>query len=95
MLSSYKQLYTCVQKKPNFLNNAQTSTEGALQLLSGLIRRTACARVQFSECSSTTNTHSETGQMAVCCLNLPLGALSSRSAPSMLVGVLLKKFSFF
>ena len=30
--------------------------------------------------------------MAVCCQNLPLGALSSRSAPSMLVGELFKKF---
>jgi hypothetical protein len=33
--------------------------------------------------------------MAVCCQNLPLGALSSRSAPSMLVGELFKKLSFF
>jgi lysophospholipid acyltransferase (LPLAT)-like uncharacterized protein len=30
--------------------------------------------------------------MAVCCQNLPLGALSSRSAPSVLVGTLFKKF---
>jgi hypothetical protein len=30
--------------------------------------------------------------MAVCCKNLPLGALSSRCAPSMLVGELFKKF---
>jgi hypothetical protein len=29
--------------------------------------------------------------MAVCCKNLPLGALSSRSAPSMLVGAVFKK----
>jgi hypothetical protein len=43
-----------------------------------VIRRTTCARAQFSGCSSTTNTHSETGQMAVCCQNLMLGALSSR-----------------
>jgi hypothetical protein len=28
--------------------------------------------------------------MEVCCQNLPLGALSSRSAPSVLVGALLK-----
>jgi len=30
--------------------------------------------------------------MAVCCQNLPLGELSSRSAPSVLVGELFKKF---
>jgi hypothetical protein len=61
----------------------------------GLIRRTACARAQFGGCSSTTNAHSETGQMAVCCQNLPLGALSSRSAPSLLVDELLKTFGLF
>jgi hypothetical protein len=33
--------------------------------------------------------------MAVCCQNLPLGALSSRSAPSLLVGALFKKFGLF
>ena len=33
--------------------------------------------------------------MAVCCQNLPLGALSSRSAFSVLVGGLFKKFSLF
>jgi hypothetical protein len=33
--------------------------------------------------------------MSVCCQNLPLGALSSRSAPSVLVGELFKKFLFF
>jgi hypothetical protein len=54
------------------------------KLLVGLIRRTACARA-----------HSETGQMAVCRQNLPLGALSSRSAPSVMAGELLKKFGFF
>jgi hypothetical protein len=42
-----------------------------------------------------TNAHNETGQMAVCCQNLPLGALSSRSTPSVLVGKLFKKLSFF
>jgi hypothetical protein len=43
-----------------------------------------------------TNAHSETGQMAICCQNLPLGDLSSRSAPSVLVGELFKKVrSFF
>jgi hypothetical protein len=60
-----------------------------------LIRRTACAPDQFSGCSSTTNTHSEMGQMAVCCQNLTLGALSSRSALSLLVGALFKKVSLF
>jgi hypothetical protein len=61
----------------------------------GLIRRTACACAQFSGCSSTTNAHSKMGQMAVCCQNLPLRALSSRSTPSMLVGELFKKFGLF
>ena len=60
-----------------------------------LIQRTACARAQFNGCSSTTNTHSETRQMTVCCQNLTLGALSSRSVLSMLVGALFKKVSFF
>jgi len=46
-------------------------------------------------CSSTTNAHSETGQMAICCQNLPLGALSSHSALSVLVGELFKKFGLF
>jgi len=32
---------------------------------------------------------------AVCCQNLPLGALSSHSAPSVLVGALFKKFGLF
>jgi hypothetical protein len=33
--------------------------------------------------------------MAVCCQNLPLGALNSRSASSMLVGELFKNFGIF
>jgi hypothetical protein len=33
--------------------------------------------------------------MAVCCQNLPLGALSSRSAHSVLVGALFKKVALF
>jgi hypothetical protein len=33
--------------------------------------------------------------MAVCWPNLPLGALSSRSGPSVLVGALFKKFGLF
>ena len=60
-----------------------------------LIRRIACARSQFSRCSSTTNAHSETGRMAVCSQHLALGALSSRSGLSMLVGALFKKFGLF
>jgi len=35
------------------------------------------------------------GQIVVCCQNLPLGEISSRSAPSVLVGELFKKFSLF
>jgi hypothetical protein len=62
---------------------------------SGLIRRTFYACAQFSRCSSTTNARSETAQMAVCCQNLPPGALSSRSSPSLLVGELFKKFDLF
>jgi hypothetical protein len=54
-----------------------------------------CARTQFSGCSSTTNFYSETEQMTVCCQNLTLGALSSPSALSMLVGALFKKFGLF
>jgi hypothetical protein len=60
-----------------------------------LIRRKVCAHAQFSGCSSTTNAHSETGQTAVCYQNLMLGALSSRSALSALVGSLFKKFCLF
>jgi len=50
---------------------------------------------QFSGCSSTTNVHSETGQMAVCCQNLTLGALRNRSALSVLVCALFKEFGLF
>jgi hypothetical protein len=61
-----------------------------------LIRQTACARAQFSGCSSTTNAHSETGQLAVWCQNLTLGALSNRRAFPLLVGALFKiSVSFF
>ena len=60
-----------------------------------LIRRTACAHAQFSGYSSTTNAHSEMGQMAICCQNLTLGAVSSHSMLSLLVGALFKKFSLF
>jgi hypothetical protein len=60
-----------------------------------LIQRTVCAHAQFSGCSSTTNSHSESGQMAVCCRNLMLGALHSHSALSVMVGTLFKNFSHF
>jgi hypothetical protein len=60
-----------------------------------LIRGTACPCAQFSRCCPMTNSHSETGQMAVCCQNLMLGALSSCSLPSVLVGALFKKFGLF
>jgi uncharacterized integral membrane protein len=60
-----------------------------------LIRRTVCARAQFSGWSSTTNAHSETNQMAFCFQNLTLDALSSRSALSVLVGAPFKKFGLF
>jgi hypothetical protein len=60
-----------------------------------LTRRTTCARTQFSGCSSTTNAHSEMEQMAICCQSLTLGALSRRSALSMLVGTLFKNFDLF
>jgi hypothetical protein len=53
------------------------------------------ARAQFSGCISTTNADSETGQIAVCCQNLTLGALNSRSALSLLFGALFKKFGLF
>ena len=42
-----------------------------------LIRRTVCAGAQFSGCSSTTNVHIETEQMAVYFQNLTSGAVSS------------------
>ena len=73
----------------------QATDNNMHKLFAGLIRRTTCARAQFSGCSSTTNAHSETGQMAVCCQRLPLGALSSRSAPFVLVGALFKKIGLF
>jgi len=60
-----------------------------------LIQRTACARAQFSGCSSMTNAHSKMEQMAVCCQNLTLGVLSRCSTLSVLVVVLFKKFCLF
>jgi hypothetical protein len=73
----------------------QSCSSSSFIVTLSLIQQTACARAQFSRCSSMTNADSETRQMAVCCQNLPLGALSSRSALSVLVGVLIKKFSLF
>ena len=78
---------------------ARTHTHTVLQssfiVIFSLIRRTACACAQFSGCSSTTNAHSEMGQMAVFCQNLTLGALSSCSVLSVLVGALFRKFGLF
>jgi len=60
-----------------------------------LIRQTACACAQFSGYSSTTNVHSETGQVAVCSQNLMLDVRSSCSVLFVLVGILFKKFGLF
>jgi hypothetical protein len=46
-------------------------------------------------CRSTTKTHSKMEQSAVCFQNLTLGALSSHSALSVLVGTLFKRFGLF
>jgi len=80
-----------------FLTHSHTHTISSSSAIVTLlqIRRTACALAQFSGCSSTTNAHSETGQMTVCCQHLTLGALSSRNALSVLVGALFKKFGLF
>jgi len=43
--------------------------------------------------ANVANPHGETGQMAVCCQNLTLGALSSRSMLCVRVGALFKTFS--
>ena len=77
-----------------FHTHTRCSSSSFIVTLS-LIRRTACARAQFSGCSSTSNARSETGQMAVCCQNLTLGVLRSRSALSVLVGALFNKFGPF
>jgi hypothetical protein len=73
---------------------ARCSSSSFIDALS-LTRRTVCACAQFSGCSSTTNGHSETVQMTVCCKNLTLGALSSRSEPSLLVGAPCKTIGLF
>jgi hypothetical protein len=84
-----------LQSSPLYWRYTVPNVSSIVGMLPGLIRRTACARSQFSGCSSTTNAYSETKQMAVSCQNLPLGALSSRSASSVLVGALFKKFGLF
>jgi hypothetical protein len=76
----------------NFHTHTYTLFSSSSIVALSLIRRTACARAQFSGCNSTTNAHSETGPTAVCCQNLTLGVLSSRSALSELVGALFKMF---
>jgi hypothetical protein len=55
----------------------------------------SCAHAQFNGCGSTTYAHSETEQAAVCYQNVTLGALSSHSALSVLVGALFRKVSPF
>ena len=60
-----------------------------------LIRRTACARAQFSGCRSTTNAHCETEKMVECCQKLTLGVLSSCNALTSLIGALFRKFCIF
>ena len=77
-----------------FHTHVRCSSSSFIVTLS-LIRRTACARAQFSGRNSTTSAHSQTGQMAVCCQTLTLGAHSSHSALSVLVGALFKKFALF
>ena len=97
ILPSLQQNFTHTHTHPHTHARARArarSSNSFIVTLS-LIRRTACARAQFSGCSSTTNAHSETGQMAVCSQNLTLGALISRSALSVLVGALFKKFGLF
>jgi len=95
----YKQLKCLCKMFTKFTEKFHTHTCVVFQALSfftlSLIRRTAYARAQFSGRGSTTNVHSETEQMAVCCQNLTLGELSSRSALSVLDGALFEKFGIF
>ena len=78
---------------PSLQQNSHTRCSSSSFIITlSLIRRTVCARAQFSGCSSKTNAYSETGQMAVCCQNMTLGALSRHSTHSLLVGALFKKF---
>jgi hypothetical protein len=107
LCSPHTVLHVCSCKQMKFLckiftkfaakfhKHTNTCSSSSFIITLSLILRKACARAQFSGCSLTTSAHSETGQMTVCCQNLPLGALSSRSAPSVLVGMLFKKFGLF
>jgi uncharacterized membrane protein YcfT len=54
--------------------------------------QSACAELY---CHLWPSVQKKTELMAVCCQNLTLGALSSRSALSVLVGALFKKFGLF
>ena len=74
---------------------ARSSTHTQKSALSGGGRLHGVLRENLSLTSTKTNAHSETGQMAVYCQNLTLGALSSRSALSVLVGAIFKKFGLF
>jgi hypothetical protein len=84
----YLYLYLLTHAPTNMLLKNQFSLQIFRKKCKGFSKK-------FSGRSSTTNAHSETGQKAVCCQNLTLGALSSRSALSVLVGALFKKFFFF
>jgi hypothetical protein len=68
--------------------HTHTRSSSSFIVTLSLIWRTTCALAQFSGCSFTTNAHSETGQMAVCCHNLMLGVLSSRNMLPVLVGAI-------
>ena len=71
--------------------------------LLGATSKTSFPSVQASSCAQRPSdalklpgtADSETGQMAVCCQNLPVRALSSRSAVTVLVGALFQKFDLF
>ena len=91
-------------KRPNFLNNAPTSTEGALRLLSAPSGRfwQQSAICPVSLWALVVELHplnwalaQELVRMAVCRQNLLLDELSIRSAPSLLVGEPFKKFCLF
>jgi hypothetical protein len=99
------------KKRPNFLNSSPTSTESALRLLNApsgrFWQQTAICPVllwaldielhplNWSRAQAVRRINPTNGPKAVCCQNLQLGALSSHSVPSMLVGELCKKFGLF
>ena len=90
------------KKRPNFLNSSPTSTESMLRLLStpsGRIwQQTAICPVSLwalvIELHPLNWAHTQAARW-INCQNLLLGALSSHSAPSVLVGELFKKFGLF